>query len=212
MNYDLLFGDNYVPSEKLILIGWSYNIHKWLGLAFFDFDDHGSMKRKILKSKDFFRDLFKYKLNDYDINLTSGDFNNHTSFHDENKKFIQEYIRRIFEPTEPMYSRFSEGELVAETSRQLDLLVEFELYRRPITHSANIQDRLYKLAIQDITSRVFNEKYKILEMNHMLDLIPIERKENFKNCMVGKMESIYFEDYSAASYFNKKMNDLQNKQ
>ena len=46
-------------------------------------------------------------------------------------------------------------------------------------------------------------------MNQMLDLVPLVRKENFKNCMIGKINSIYSEDYIAAGSFNKKMNNLQ---
>jgi len=207
-----MFGDNYVPSKKLVIIGWSFNIHKWLGLEFFDFDDRGTGKRMNLKSKDFFRDLFKYKLNDYDISLTTGEFSNHTSFHKENEQFLHEYVRRMFESAEPNYSKFSERNLIDETSEQLDLLVEFELHRRSITHSVNIQDRLHKISIQNINNRIFNEKYKLIEMNYLLDLIPLDRKENFKKCMIGKIESIYSENYAAASSFNKKMNDLQNKQ
>ena len=209
MNYELLFGDTYVPSEKLIIIGWSFKIHEWLGLEFFDFDNAGCGKRINLKSEDFFSDIFKYKLNDYDINLTTGKFINHASFHEENEQFIEEYVRRIFEPAEPNYSRFSEEELIDETSEQLDLLVEFELNRRSITHSSKVQDRIYKISIQNINYRIFNEKYRLLEMNQMLDLVPLVRKENFKNCMIGKINSIYSEDYIAAGSFNKKMNNLQ---
>ena len=68
------------------------------------------------------------------------------------------------------------------------------------------------ISIQNINNRIFNEKYKLIEMNYLLDLIPLDRKENFKKCMIGKIESIYSENYAAASSFNKKMNDLQNKQ